>query len=169
MPAVAVAETRALLANVKRLASGGAGHHRVGFLAEAVEAVHQARRVHVVARLVKRAQQAATAIETLGRQAGGQGEVGDVITIGIRVAVRRERVVGHSQIGRAVVAGREAHRVRVGQADVRRHPRLTRAFELGDDRPGGGTLWREVHRVGAEMARQHPVGGREMVAVVMMH
>ena len=54
------------------------------------------------------------------------------------------------------------------QADVRRHPRLPRPLDPRDDRPGRGILRRHVERIGAQVAGQHPVGGREMVAVVVM-
>ena len=57
----------------------------------------------------------------------------------------------------------------VGQAHVGGHPRGLRPLQLGDDRAGRGILRREVDGRRAVIPGQHPVGGREVVAGVVVH
>ena len=68
-----------------------------------------------------------------------------------------------------MIARHQPDGMRGGQADIGGDTRFPRSLEPGDDRAGGRVLRRQVRRVRAEVAGQHPVRGREVVAVVVMH
>ena len=68
-----------------------------------------------------------------------------------------------------MVAGGDADGVGVGQADVGRECWVSGTFQAGDDGGGGGVGGGLVDGVGAEVAGEHPVGGGEVVAVVVVH
>ena len=134
-----------------------------------VEPRHQARCIDVALRPVKCPQQPAAPRRTHAVHAPGKSQVRNLIRIRIRIAVGRKRVISHAQIRGAMIAGHQPDGVRRRQPDISRYPRFPRPLQLGDDRPCRRILRRQARRVRPQVAGEHPVGGGEVVAVIMIH
>ena len=135
---IPVAEPRVLFADVEGLADGITQDQPEGLLVEPVETGIRAHRVDVPTDAIEHPEQCPPPQHPLPIHAGRKLEVGHAITVGVRIPVSDERIVGGTEICPAVIPGNESHRMRVGQADIRRHLRLPAPASLETMAPADG-------------------------------